>query len=567
MSRHSSHMMRRDGVYWLRVRAPTHLRTRLGKGELRRSLGTTRSDIASLRVSVALAWFRELCFLLPSMPTLSAADINALVVQFFRRLTEEVGIPTVPPGEDISLWADEQHASLEDFGNQIEEDLQLGKVPGMVHTQLAAFLGKQGVALNELPAQQRADLEQGATRAALEQVKYIRFRLNKPVGTYLADDQLFKHALDAKLDASSEGGLAAISIGNAIKEYLAQRKPQWVASTYRDNQKVLTWAEELFGTAKPIGAVTKAHVAELKQKFVRLRKHATGGSFETRLTEDAEKRISARTASKYFDFVSSFFAWAEREQAYIEKSPAHGLVVSFNKTKSQAAKSATPDAVKAFVQSPLFQGHLHNKLHKSGPVVFRSGEYWLFIIQLLTGMRVGEVAQLLCADVVLDEGVVPHLHVRTTDEFGGTEGIKKTAKTMSSVRRVPVPDLLISLGFAEFHKERSKKGKQLFPEFPASNDGSTSDAATKFASRYLQRIKQKLPGKATHWLRHAWTDAMRAGGAPQYVIYLIDGHKLDGMAEVYGTGDSLTACKEWIDKANFQFDLGEALAASSSRWV
>lgn len=276
MSRHPSHMMRRDGVYWLRVRAPTHLRTRLGKGELRRSLGTTKADVASLRVSLALAWFRELCFLLPSMPTLSPTDINSLIVQFFRQLTDEVGIPTVPPGEDVGLWMHEQDASLEEFGNQIEEDLQLGKVPGLVHKQLAAFLLGQGVALSELPDKQRTDLEQGATRAALEQVKYIRFRLNKPVGPYLVDDQLFTNALDAKVAPSYASAASSPTISVAVKEYLAQHKSQWKSGTYRDNQKVLAWAEEIFGAATPITLVKKPQVAGLRQKFLQLEKHAKG---------------------------------------------------------------------------------------------------------------------------------------------------------------------------------------------------------------------------------------------------------------------------------------------------
>lgn len=565
MSGRPSHLMRREGVYWLRVRTPAHLRVRLGRGELRRSLGTMRPDLASLRASIALAWVRELCFLIPSMPTLTPSDIDALIVRFFRQLVDEVGIPTAPPGEDISLWADEQKVQLEEHGDEIEAQLQQGTVPGLVRGQLLTFLSKQGVLLKELPGQQRTNLEQGAARAALEQIKYLRFRLDKPVSAYVPDDQFFKDAFDAKFASGSASSMAGPTIGSAVKEYLAQRKSQWKVGTHRDNKKVLTWAEEVFGVATPIGAIKKTQVAELKQKLVTLAKHAKGDTIADRLTDDPDKRISSRTASKYFDFVSSFFSWAVNEQAYLEHNPASGLVVKFKKSKSAAAMSATPEAVKLFFESPLFQGRLYNKAHKPGPLVVREGEYWLFIVQLSTGMRVGEIAQLLCADVVLDGSPIPFMHVRTTDELGNTDAAK-TAKTTSSIRKVPVPDLLISLGFSEFVEARRQTGKRLFVEFPSSADGSTSDAATKFASRYLERIGQKGPGKATHWLRHAWTDAMRAGGAPQHIISKIDGHALGGMADVYGAGDNLPACKEWIDKADFQFDLSATLFANAKKW-
>lgn len=558
-------MMRRDGVYWLRVRTPSHLRDRLGRGELRRSLGTTRSDLASLRASIALAWVRELCFLVPNMPTLTPTDINTLIVQFFRRLVDEVGIPTAPPGEDLSPWADEQMGQLEELGDQLEAHIQQGTIPGLVHGQFVTFLGKHGMSLEELPSQQRAGLEQGATRAALEQVKYFRFRLDKPVSAYVPDDQLFKSAFDSKFASGSSSEITGPTIGMAVKEYLAQHKSQWKAGTYRDNQKVLTWAEELFGATTPIQAIDKKNVVGLRQKFLQLAKHAKGDAIENRLADDPQKRISPRTASKYFDFGSALFAWAVNEQAYLEHNPATGLVVKFKKSKSAAAMSATPEAVKLFFQSPLFQGRVHNKPHKQGPLVIREGEYWLLIVQLLTGMRVGEIAQLLCADVVLDGAAIPYMHVRTTDELGNADATN-TAKTTSSIRKVPVPDLLIDLGFSEFVEARRKKGKRLFVEFPSSTDGSTSDAATKFANRYLQRINQKTPGKATHWLRHAWTDAMRAGGAPQHIIYKIDRHSLGGMADVYGAGENLPACREWIDRADFQFNLRDTLFASTEKW-
>lgn len=565
MSRRASHMMRREGVYWLRIRTPAHLRLRLGRGELRRSLGTTRPDLASLRASIALAWVRELCFHIPTMPTLTPDNINALIVQFFRQLVDEVGIPTVPPGEEIDLWADEQKVQLEELGDQMETQLKQGTVPGLVRGHLVSFLSKQGMLLKELPSQQRADLEQGATRAALEQTKYIRFRLDKPVGAYVPEDQLFKGAFEAKYASGSASGMTGPTVSSAIKEYLAQHKSQWKAGTYRDNEKVLAWAETFFGTTTPLGVVKKADVAGLRQKFLQLAKHAKGDTLEQRLTDDPDKRILPRTASKYFDFVTAFFAWTVNEQGYLEHNPASGLVVKFKKSKSAAAMSATPEAVKLFFESPLFQGRLYNKAHKPGPLVIREGEYWLCIIQLLTGMRVGEIAQLHCTDVVLDGAPIPYMHVRTTDELGNVDAAK-TAKTTSSIRKVPVPDLLIALGFSEFVEARRKAGKRLFVEFPGSTDGSTSDAATKFASRYLERIGQKGPGKATHWLRHAWTDAMRAGGAPQHIISKIDGHALGGMADVYGAGENLAACKEWIDKADFQFDLNATLFASTEKW-
>lgn len=563
MSRRPAHLMCRGGVYWVRLRVPTRLGVRLGRGEVRRSLRTCHRETAAIRAAVAVAWLKQLCVLLFSMPDLTTSDIDALILRFFKRLTENHLIPTVPKGHDLEIWQDEAAEMYSEMINGLQDSLLMGETPGLVLTNLKIAMKAEGVSLEELPAQARLRLEQGAIRATQEQYRYNRAMILDPGGSYQPTDLLFKGALNASATPPKAGGP---KLASAVAEYLEEHKGEWAAKTHAENARVLGWVQDAFGKERPLASISKSDLSSLRSKFLGLRKRASSGSLESRIAHDDEARIAPKTASKYFGFVTAFLNWAANERGVIEVSPASGVTIKFKKDKkSGAAKSATDKAVRAFFETPLFQGHHAQKRHLPGVTVSRDGYYWLFVVQLTTGMRVGEVAQLLCADVDMS-AEVPVLHVRHTDEFGATDDVAKSIKTDSSVRRVPIPASLVKLGFAAFVERRKKTGPRLFSEFASEANRSPSDRATKFAQRYLERVGQKQQGKATHWLRHAWTDAMRNCGAPPYVISLVDGHKLPGMADVYGTGENLNACKEWIDKANFGFDVVEVLTRSKARW-
>ena len=77
------------------------------------------------------------------------------------------------------------------------------------------------------------------------------------------------------------------------------------------------------------------------------------------------------------------------------------------------------DEILRFVNAPLFTGCAgRNRVWQKGNYFCQGDNYWIFLILLLTGMRIGEPAQIALDDIVkveqaLDDGSVILVHFST----------------------------------------------------------------------------------------------------------------------------------------------------------
>jgi integrase len=175
--------------------------------------------------------------------------------------------------------------------------------------------------------------------------------------------------------------------------------------------------------------------------------------------------------------------------------------------------------VTALFASPLFRGCLSDDVeHKPGNFVIRDWRYWIPLVALYSGMRLGEIAQLLVSDVREIEGTWV---MYVTDE-GDPD---KTLKTVGSRRVVPVHSELIALGFLGYHEARKKDGSaRLFPEIEPDARGFMSGVPSKFLNVYLDRIGVKTKRLAVHSFRHLFTDRLRGAGHLDHEFGFILGH-------------------------------------------
>lgn len=570
MSR-ATHIFRRGGIYWFRYRVPKGLQAIFGRSEVRRSLGTSCYRTATLRAASGFAWILGLCEKVRVMQNAEPHQIDVHVAQYFAALVAQSKLSKLSNAYADEAIRENELCLMDDAAAHLRALLEEGKADPSVGADLATFFKHKGIDLGSLPAAMRDTAVKGAMAAHIDHIGYVLHAVDAPSKPYQPEHELFADLLapTPPIASISASGLPPITVATAIKKYRAEYDGEWAAKSKKDAYRVFAWLEEHLGAATDMHTVTKAQAASFRDALLSMESRSKAASFADRMTDNPERRISKRTANKYLCFVQSFFNWASGEAGLIESSPFDKISIPFPKGKSKAAQTATPAALEAFLLSPLFQGHQTGKLHKPGAIVARGEEYWFALLEIFLGARTGEIAQLLLSDV--NDGssgkLLASVSFRKIDDFGQNVA-GKSLKTMSAERTVPLPAVLIELGFLGFvHGQAQKKSQHLFPAFAPKAGRDASAAATKFMSRYLERIEQKFPGKANHWLRHAVTDALRNSKTPNYLISQITGHAQSDMNSLYGTGADLETVKAALDSADYKFDLLATLLQSKERWT
>jgi integrase len=143
-------------------------------------------------------------------------------------------------------------------------------------------------------------------------------------------------------------------------------------------------------------------------------------------------------------------------------------------------------------------------------------QYWITLIALLTGLRQEEVTDLDFDDVA----EVP--------EFKGVWAVTvREGKTENANRIVPVPDILISLGFLVFWEERKQSGEAGAFMFHY-NKKYERVTATK-VSDWFSNAKDKMgiaDEKRFHSLRHNFADSLKQGKVMEDMREELCGHKI-----------------------------------------
>lgn len=174
--------------------------------------------------------------------------------------------------------------------------------------------------------------------------------------------------------------------------------------------------------------------------------------------------------------------------------------------------------------------------------------FWLPLIALHTGMRLGEVALLETADMRQVHGIwIFDVHERGD----------KQLKTASSKRQVPVHKTLIKIGLLEYHKAvLGEEHSKLFPEIKPASDGYESSAFSKRFSRFLKRIGVKTDNRIVfHSFRHTMKDMLREAGVGVDVQNAICGHEDGSVQANYGSGYTAKRLKQELHKIQVPVDL------------
>ena len=249
---------------------------------------------------------------------------------------------------------------------------------------------------------------------------------------------------------------------------------------------------------------------------------AIGRDFHGWLTEDV-RGITDKTAKNHFDCIRALLQVAAIELEWIERNPWQEMELPVDDSVERPPWS--PDELRLLFSTSLFQSYtLPSMARAGGP-----GAYWMPLLGLYSGARVGELGQLEVADILSDkEGHWISIHKRVPGNV---------LKTKNSERVIAVHPELMRLGFLDYVQDlRDAETVKLFQILPQTASRSRGANFSQWFGEFRRAsgVTERYPD--FHSFRHNARQSMRDSGIDSRLADAVTGHASKG-----GTGDLVYA--------------------------
>ena len=372
-------------------------------------------------------------------------------------------------------------------------------------------------------------------------IEAFRVTVDKMMGNYSSQ------STSAVVIAGRVGRAAEAKIGESISElferYAAERAAEKSkrSDTISQDRKVIALFAEFVGKGRSLPSVTAANIRDWKAILSTLppnyRKMTIfAGKDQREASIYAIKNglggLSPTTVNRHISAVSSLFKWA-RTNSYAEANPCDGLF--FAKAKRPKSRPPfTPAQLNMVLMSPLFTGFERDgKEFRPGTRMSSDWRYWIPLIAMFTGARIGEIAQLRVGDVKRQHGAW-FLHLRH-DEV--TAQITKSGQS----RIAPIHSFLRNVGFLAFVRGQRIRAAidgrpELFPDLERNDRDQIGAKPSRFWRWYLSAIglKDGGDGIGAHSFRHSIADQLRAADYLDDEIEVVLGHNQKTVTSGYG---------------------------------
>lgn len=238
---------------------------------------------------------------------------------------------------------------------------------------------------------------------------------------------------------------------------------------------------------------------------------AHGDAFRSWLQEQP---ISLKTARDRFTWVKSLLGYAFRELELIPKQPWEGMEIKVS--KSQTRRPWNDEELQQLFSQPLFTSYETPKGRKSGS----DASYWVPLMALYSGARIGELAQLRTCDI----SVINGLPMLTITDAG--EG--QRVKTDAGLRSIPIHPELVRLGLLEYVQAIRDAGHdKLWPILRVDPERPGLTLSNWFGEyRRSVGLTEKYPD--FHSFRHSVRTRLSRAKIPEKVQDAITGHETQG---------------------------------------
>ena len=512
-------------------------------------------------------------------PDLSPETIRAMIRRCFQRCLiaveadlQRIAAPGIDKGETLA----EMQADLANFRSYLAK----ANLPAWVAIEMVATTQDAGVRLDELSASDHGHLKEGVLRANIESARIAIARLSGATDQLVPKDPLFS-GIDtwgmsrSKLEPlpqvqTNQPQAETLTLTGAIERYVDLKKQNgaWVHKTLWDNMRVLKLFLDLTGP-KPIRSVVNDDVRAFRDallkvpsSFMKAKANAEKPLSEIIKNAGGLKTLAPRTASKYFHNLRAFLKWCN-DEGYIDAVPGGSIKIA-GASKADAKNARYPfndTQLVQFFESPQYSGHLSETARaKPGQKRIKDGKYWIPLIALFSGMRLGEIVQLLVTDIK-SEGAVWYF------DIARNEGETKQLKTGSSQRKIPIHPVLIKLGIldhVEARRGKDAKGR-LFPDIEQGKDGYFSHNFSKWFGRYLKQVQVKTLKTSFHSFRHNFKDALEMAGVEESRRRVLMGHSDGSVHAAYGSRVPVVSLALDLNKIAYPVDFSGLYLPASEK--
>lgn len=563
----------RGTTYYHRAAIPKDIKDTYPKVEEKKSLGTSDFAEAKRRVRVAAAEadqafdeHRRMLAGADRVAELTPEQLDLAEQLYYTHLLEEDEETRLEgffdPDEEtpqLPLPAFDEHSeSNDELSGHTRKLYAQGKVDDFFKAEAEEVLSWQGldVTLAEgSPSWKRlARRLQEATIKAREQIKARNQGEIVPTPA----------APEPSVATRASGTLASEAMAEWIRE---KSMGSWRPKTTREHT---VWSGHFLDVVgdKDVTAYTKADARKFKTVLIKLPsnwvkkpqiRHLPIEQASVRAAELGLEPMSTKNINKLMNFVGAFWRWAEGNYDNVDGSIFRGLLIKSHVSARDERDPFTGQELRKIFHAPLFTGCQSVQKYKaSGTVIPRSsGYFWVPLIGLYSGMRLNEIIQLECVDILESEGVLC---------FDNNENFPdKKLKNKAAFRKVPVHPTLIRMGLLEHLEQQRRLGRRrIFEDLSIGADGYYSSPFSKWFGRFLKSVSVKQDKNAFHSFRHSFLDAGRAAGVPKDARNALVGHTDTGMAGRYGDGYKPPVLAEWMEKISYpDLDLDHLLDRSS----
>lgn len=238
-----------------------------------------------------------------------------------------------------------------------------------------------------------------------------------------------------------------------------------------------------------------------------------------------ERCISEKTRADYIQSLKTIFNWAEKRK-YIIENPINEIdipapIISKASNKYQ---TFTLSQLQTIFHSDFYSKHWDNNRQ-------RRSFFWIGLLGLYTGARLNEICQLQFDDIQEEDGI-KFISINENDG--------KHVKTKAGIRKIPIHQELIKLGFLEFvnlmQKQSPAKNKRIFMDLTPNSRGEFSAQPSKWFGKLLDSLGLKDKGLVFHSFRHTVRTILRNNNCPIDRVQRLCGWEgANSLSEHYGT--------------------------------
>jgi integrase len=353
-----------------------------------------------------------------------------------------------------------------------------------------------------------------------------------------------------------------LTLGEAYRSYIDDPTRAWTANTRESYETTRRLAIAVLGENVPITSISRAHCRDFLDVLRFLPANAAKlfpklspreASARGRLRDDI-KIMNAANANSLMSNMSTFLNWAVNEEL-LARNPARGLRLPDPVSKRDKRLPFAREQLHAIFDAPLYRGCVdgergYNKVGNQRP---RNARFWVPLIALFSGARLGEICQLDVTDIRTVDGI-SCIVVSQRSLVGSTD---KHLKTTASERVIPIHPTLIECGFVDFAEAKRHAGEtKLFDDIETGSTGSRPVAFSKWFTQFLRACGARQRRTSFHSFRHNFRDELRAARVDHDIAMLLGGwttgSSRSAVSENYGSGYRVEALRDAMLSLSFE---------------